>query len=154
MARISQDQAQERQAYLLELFRQQPDISRQEAMDAYKEKFGASISPKTFNELREQAQQESGDESPTRPEPVAAAVEEDAASRLKSAALPEPGAAGQPSKKPKVKAGGPKNVFIDAPQEQLQFLERVVAQLQEAGATNLRIDYSTDRWMVLSVESK
>jgi hypothetical protein len=152
MARISQEQAQERQSYLLELFRQQPDISRQEAMDAYKEKFGASISPKTFNELREQAQQDGGDEAPTRPEPMA--VEEDAASRLKSAALPEPGAAGQPAKKAKAKVGGQKNVFIDASQEQLQFLERVVGQLQEAGVTNLRIDYSTDRWMVLAVESK
>ncbi len=153
MPRISQDQAQERQTYLLELFRQQPDISRQEAMDAYKEKFGASISPKTFNELREQAQQDA-DEAPTRPEPVSVVAEEDAASRLKSAALPEPGAAGQPAKKPKAKAGGPKNVFIDASPEQLQFLDRVLGQLQEAGATNLHIDHATERWMVVAVESK
>ena len=154
MPRISQDQAQERQAYLLELFRQQPDISRQEAMDAYKEKFGASISPKTFNELPEQAQQDS-DEAPTRPDPVPVMMaEEDAASRLKSAALPEPGAAGQPAKKPKAKTGGPKNVFIDASPEQLQFLERVLGQLQEAGATNLHIDHATERWMVIAVESK
>ena len=55
MARISQDQAQERHAFLLDLFRNQPDISRNEAMDAYKDKFGASLNAKTFNELREQA---------------------------------------------------------------------------------------------------
>ena len=58
MARISQDQAQERHAFLLDLFRNQPDISRNEAMDAYKDKFGASLNAKTFNELREQALRE------------------------------------------------------------------------------------------------
>ncbi|HYO57343.1 hypothetical protein [Archangium sp.] len=35
MARISQDQVQERHAFLLDLFRNQPDISRGEAIDAY-----------------------------------------------------------------------------------------------------------------------
>ncbi|HEX8536485.1 MAG TPA: hypothetical protein VF664_03415, partial [Cystobacter sp.] len=66
-------------------------------------------------------------------------------------------AAGTPpaAKKPKPGKGpGVKNVFVDATQEQLQFLERVVHQLQEAGASNIRIDHGTERWMVLTVDSK
>jgi hypothetical protein len=47
-----------------------------------------------------------------------------------------------------------KNVFIDAAPEQLQFLEQIVSQLQEAGASNVRVDHATERWMVLTVESK
>ena len=79
----------------------------------------------------------------------------DAASQLKAVASPEQASASaQPAKKPKAKGPGSKNVFVDASQEQLQFLERVVMQLQESGASNVRIDYATDRWMVLTVESK
>jgi hypothetical protein len=162
MARISQDQVQERHAFLLDLFRNQPDISRGEAIDAYKDRFGATLNAKTFNELREQAQRETdreerveegSTENPTGSEPE---TSDDAASGLKAVAAPEPGngASTQPAKKPKAKGSGPKNVFVDATQEQLQFLERVVQQLQEAGAANVKIDYSTDRWMVLAVESK
>jgi hypothetical protein len=152
MARISNDQAQERQTFLLELFRSQPDISRNEAIDAYKEKFGAALNAKTFNELREQAQREAVKAQESVTETETEEGSDDAASRLKAVASPELSA--QPAKKPKVKGVGPKNVFVDATQEQLQFLERVVQQLQEAGAANLKIDYSTERWMVLAVESK
>jgi hypothetical protein len=56
MARISQDQTQERHAYVLELFREQPELSRADALAAYKARFGAALNPKTLNELREQAQ--------------------------------------------------------------------------------------------------
>ncbi len=159
MPRISQDQVQERQAFLLELFRQQPELSRNEAMDAYKDKFGATLNAKTFNELREQAQreqsgrEEKAEESSTEPESESETPAEDPASRLKVVASPELAGA-QPSKKPKAKGTGPKNVFVDASAEQLQFLERVVQQLQEAGAANLKIDHSTERWMVLAVDSK
>lgn len=153
MARISNDQAQERQAFLLELFRSQPDISRNEAIDAYKEKFGAALNAKTFNELREQAQREAVKVEESVTETETEESSDDAASRLKAVASPELASA-QPAKKPKAKGVGPKNVFVDATQEQLQFLERVVQQLQEAGAANVKIDYSTDRWMVLAVESK
>ncbi|HEX8825813.1 MAG TPA: hypothetical protein VF794_38235 [Archangium sp.] len=155
MARISQDQAQERHAFLLDLFRNQPDLSRNEAIEAYKNKFGASLNPKTFNELREQAQQElegeKAEESSTESETSA----DDAAARLKTAASSEQTAsAQQAAKKPKAKGAGAKNVFVDATPEQLQFLERVVQQLQDSGANNLKIDYATDRWMVLTVDSK
>jgi uncharacterized membrane protein YfhO len=157
MARISNDQAQERHAFLLELFRNQPDISRNEAMDAYKDKFGASLNAKTFNELREQAlrdaesTEEKAEESSTETE----APVDDAASRLKALASSEQnGASAQPAKKPKAKGPGAKNIFVDATPEQLQFLERVVQQLQESGANNVKIDYATDRWMVLTVDSK
>jgi hypothetical protein len=157
MARISNDQAQERHAFLLELFRNQPDITRNEAMEAYKDKFGASLNAKTFNELREQAlrdvetPEEKAEESSTEPETSA----DDAASRLKAVASSEQaGASAQPAKKPKAKGAGSKNVFVDATQEQLQFLERVVQQLQDSGASNVKIDYATDRWMVLTVDSK
>jgi hypothetical protein len=157
MARISNDQAQERHAFLLELFRNQPDITRNEAMEAYKDKFGASLNAKTFNELREQAlrdvetSEEKAEESSTEPETSA----DDAASRLKAVASSEQaGASAQPAKKPKAKGAGSKNVFVDATQEQLQFLERVVQQLQDSGASNVKIDYATDRWMVLTVDSK
>ncbi len=164
MARISQDQVQERHTFLLELFRNQPELSRQEAMEAYKDRFGASLNAKTFNELREQAQRDV--EGPREEEEKADEESEssehespmaDTASRLREVAAPElmSSASPQPAKKPKAKSGaGPKNVFVDATAEQLQFLERVVMQLQEAGAHNVKIDYATDRWMVLAVDGK
>ncbi|EPX64089.1 hypothetical protein D187_005222 [Cystobacter fuscus DSM 2262] len=166
MARISQDQTQERRAFLLELFRSQPDISRNEAMETYKDRFGASLNAKTFNELREQALSETearadraedtqtdaddaDDTDAPAEEPTAAplrvvpTVESAATSAAPAAKKPKPG-----------KGPGAKNVFVDATQEQLQFLERVVHQLQEAGASNIRIDHGTERWMVLTVEAK
>lgn len=158
MARISQDQAQERHAFLLDLFRNQPDISRNEAMDAYKEKFGASLNAKTFNELREQALSEAESQEKTAasaPEPEENEVEENTPSRPPVVSTNELVTSAQPAaKKPKAKGPGAKNVFVDATQEQLQFLEKVLNQLQEAGAANVRIDHSTDRWMVVTVESK
>lgn len=161
MPRTSQEQTQERHAYLLNLFRQQPDISSKEALESFKAKFGAAINLKTFNQLREQAEEESSStaapeseeteaEATPEPEPIA----EDPASRLKAAAAPDALNAASPAKKPKAKGTGPKNVFVDAPKEHLTFLESIVAQLQEAGAANVRIDHSTDRWMVLVVDSK
>jgi hypothetical protein len=156
MARISQDQAQERHAFLLDLFRNQPDISRNEAMDAYKDKFGASLNAKTFNELREQALREAegeekAEESVSEETPV-----EETKQRVVAAAPELTGGASAPAaaKKPKAKGVGAKNVFVDATPEQLQFLERVLVQLQESGANNVRIDHATDRWMVLTVDAK
>ena len=158
MARISQDQAQERHAFLLDLFRNQPDISRNEAMDAYKDKFGASLNAKTFNELREQAlrdaeNEEKAEENVSEPEETPM---EETKQRVVAAApdLNGAGTVAAAAKKPKAKGAGAKNVFVDATQEQLQFLERVLVQLQESGANNVRIDHSTDRWMVLTVDSK
>ncbi|ATB34609.1 hypothetical protein CYFUS_000016 [Cystobacter fuscus] len=173
MARISQDQTQERRAFLLELFRSQPDISRNEAMETYKDRFGASLNAKTFNELREQALSEvearadrAEESQPDTDADADADTDADAdAPAEESSAAPlrvvptvvESAAAGAPpaAKKPKPGKGpGVKNVFVDATQEQLQFLERVVHQLQEAGANNIRIDHGTERWMVLTVEAK
>lgn len=158
MARISQDQAQERHAFLLDLFRNQPDIGRNEAMDAYKDKFGASLNAKTFNELREQALRDAENEEKTEEnvsEPEETPLEE-TKQRVVAAAPDLTNGAGAPAaaKKPKAKGVGTKNVFVDATQEQLQFLEKVLIQLQDSGANNVRIDHSTDRWMVLTVESK
>ena len=160
MPRTSQEQTQERHAYLLELFRQQPDINTKEALESFKAKFGAAINMKTFNQLREQVEDEAegsastpeAEEPENAPEPAA----EDPAVRLKAAAASEAlnGATGAPSKKPKTKSTGAKNIFVDAPKEHLTFLEGIVQQFQEAGATNVRIDHSTDRWMVLVVEAK
>lgn len=163
MARISNDQTQERRAFLLELFRSQPDISRNEAIEAYKDRFGASLNAKTFNELREQALSEAesapasqadepADDADTDAEPT----EEPSSTPLRVVPTVESSLGAPPvAKKPKPGKGpGAKNVFIDATQEQLQFLERVVHQLQEAGANNVRIDHGTDRWMVLTVDSK
>jgi hypothetical protein len=64
------------------------------------------------------------------------------------------GAAAPSTPKGKVKGARQRNLFIDAPREQLAFLERIIQQLQEAGASNVRIDHSTDRWMVLVVDAK
>ena len=161
MARISQDQVQERQAFLLDLFRTQPDISRAEAMDAYKDKFGASLNAKTFNDLREQAlsggaaTDGGGEEREERGSEPEASSDEPTRPML-PAAVESLGNGAQPAKKLKTHKGGvgPKNVFVDATQEQLQFLERVVQQLQDAGANNLRIDHATERWMVLTVDTK
>ena len=160
MARISQDQAQERHTFLLDLFRNQPDISRNEAMEAYKDKFGASLNAKTFNELREQALREVEVEEKEKAEESVNEVEETPVEETKQrvvAAAPDlTNGAGAPAaaKKPKATGPGAKNVFVEATQEQLQFLEKVLVQLQESGANNVRIDHATDRWMVLTVDSK
>jgi hypothetical protein len=158
MPRISQAQIQERNAFVLELLRNQPDLSRQEAQERFEEKFEATLLPKTFLQLREQVQQERAAgpvaEEPSHDEQDAS--EEDGASQLKlaqGASEPGNGASSQPAKA-KAKGGRQRNVFVDAPKEQLVFLERIVQQLQEAGAANVRIDHSTDRWMVLVVDAK
>ncbi|QQR42819.1 hypothetical protein JKA73_27695 [Myxococcus xanthus] len=169
MARTTQEQTQERHAFLLELFRQQPDISSKEALESFKDKFGGTINMKTFNQLREQAEDEAASAAAAAPAPAPApevepepeaeeteATVDDAASRLKAAAAPEAinGAAGAPAKKAKAKGNGPKNIFVDAPKEHLTFLEGIIQQFQEAGAANIRIDHATDRWMVVVVDSK
>ncbi|WIG98898.1 hypothetical protein [Myxococcus sp. SDU36] len=166
MARTTQEQTQERHAFLLDLFRQQPDISSKEALESFKEKFGGTINMKTFNQLREQAEDEVASAAPV-PAPApevesepeseeTEATADDAASRLKAAASPDAlnGAPASPAKKPKAKGSGPKNIFVDAPKEHLTFLEGIIQQLQEAGAANIRIDHATDRWMVVVVDSK
>ncbi|NOK18098.1 hypothetical protein [Corallococcus carmarthensis] len=167
MPRTSQEQSQERHAFLLDLFRNQPDLSRQDALESFKDRFGATINLRTFNELREQAKKElssapvAAAPAAVREEPEVEAQDEraevtaeDAGSLLKAAATPELHSGAAPAKKPKAKGPGSRNVFVDATAEQLQFLERVVQQLQEAGAANVRIDHATDRWMVLVVDSK
>jgi hypothetical protein len=171
--RISQEQTQERHAFLLDLFHSNPDISRQEAMEAFEEKFGSTINVKTFNQLREQAQKEHGGRT-SAAEPVEADEAPMAAERtaellvesLKNSQASEQGAGSfgnglsngvstQPAQKAKpAKGARQRNVFIDAPKEQLDFLERTLVQLQEAGATNVRIDHATERWMVLTVDAK
>jgi hypothetical protein len=166
MPRTSQEQSQERHAFLLDLFRNQPDMSRQDALESFKDRFGATINLRTFNELRDQAKKElvSQPAAPVAQAPKeddvdvqderAEVTAEDAGTLLKAAAVPELHAGAVPAKKPKAKGPGSRNVFVDAPADQLQFLERIVAQLQEAGAANVRIDHATDRWMVLVVDSK
>lgn len=173
MPRISQEQAQERRAFLLDLFRSNPDISRQEALEAFEERFNSTINMKTFQELREQALKEQGGRGPA-PEPeeeeVVEAAEEPAPAPAPRAApsQPEPAASysngvsngatsslsAQPKARPAKGGARQKNVFIDASKEQLDFLERVLLQLQEAGATNVRIDHATERWMVLTVDAR
>jgi hypothetical protein len=156
MARISQAQTQERNTFLLELIRSQPDITRQEAQERFEEKFDATLNPKSFQQLREQVIEErmSGSaEEPVREEPEASNAEDAAARSAASASEPTNGSSAQPAKA-KAKGGKQKNLFVDAPKEQLVFLERIVQQLQEAGASNVRIDHSTDRWMVLTVDAK
>jgi len=157
MPRISQAQTQERSAFLLELIRSQPDISRQEAQERFEEKFDSTLNPKTFHQLREQVQQERTSpaaEEPSHDEPSAA--DEDSSAQVKPAASGREtgnGISAQPAKA-KAKGARQKNVFVDASKEQLVFLESIIQQLQEAGASNVRVDHSTDRWMVLVVDAK
>jgi hypothetical protein len=156
MARISQEQTQERHTFLLDLFRSQPEFSRQEAMDAFKEKFGATINLKTLNQLRDEARKDADEAEETRADEPSHDEDseesnDDAASRLKAAA--DTSAQPAPKAKP-AKVARQKNVFVDAPREHLDFLQRIIGQLQEAGATNVRIDHSTDRWMVIVVDAK
>lgn len=158
MARISQAQTQERNTFLLELIRTQPDITRQEAQERFEDKFGATLNPKMFQQVRDQVMEERMNpaaEEPAREEPEADAVngEESSPARAASASEGSNGASAQPAKV-KAKGGKQKNLFVDAPKEQLVFLERIVQQLQEAGASNVRIDHTTDRWMVLVVDAK
>jgi hypothetical protein len=161
MPRISQADMQVRSEFLLELIRNQPDISRQEAQERFEEKFDATLNPKLFQQVREQAQQEptrmgAPAEEPSREEHEADAAGDDDAPQFKPATSGSEstnGAGSQPAKT-KAKGARQRNVFVDASKEQLVFLERIVQQLQEAGASNVRIDHSTDRWMVLVVDAK
>ncbi|WP_224247630.1 hypothetical protein [Hyalangium gracile] len=156
MPRISQAQTQERNAFLLELIRDQPDITREEAQERFEEKFDATLNPKLFQQLREQAEQERAAppaEEPSRDEQDSAEDDAPQSKPAASAAEGTNGASAQPAKA-KAKGAKQKNLFVDAPKEQLVFLERIVQQLQEAGASNVRIDHSTDRWMVLVVDGK
>jgi hypothetical protein len=150
------DTTLERETFLLELFRRQPDISRGEAQESFKAKFGSALNARLFNQLRDQAQAEAeaSVEVEVTPEPVE--VEEDVVELLRASARAAE-SVGSTNASPKTKAGkGPrlKHVFVEAPKEQLELLERVVAQFQEAGLANLRVDYGTDRWMVFAVESR
>jgi regulator of protease activity HflC (stomatin/prohibitin superfamily) len=168
-----QDQLQEKQAFLLELFRAQPNISRGDASDSYKDRFGAPLPPRLFNQMKEQVDTE---QSQVGAAEGHAAAEEDAEQEEASAAAParaadgaSPAAAqaaaaaaeaagGAPragkGKAGKAAAGASRHLFIDASRENLTFLEGIVAQLQAAGASNVRIDHSTERWMVLVVDAK
>ncbi|WP_225414603.1 hypothetical protein [Stigmatella hybrida] len=159
MPRISNAQIQERSAFLLDLLRSQPDLSRDEARERFEEKFEATLNPKLYQELREQVLEErmggTPAEEPAHEEPEEASEEEQASLKAPvGGAFEGNGAGGQPAKAKAAKAKGQKNLFVDAPKEQLVFLERIVQQLQEAGASNVRIDHSTDRWMVLVVDAK
>lgn len=161
MPRISNAQIQERNEFILEMLRSQPDISRQEAQERFEEKFDATLLPKTFQQFKEQVQQERAAAPAAAEEPAHEeqdTPDEDAAAQSQpatGASEPSNGAAAQPAKAAKAaKAKGQKNLFVDASKEQLVFLERIVQQLQEAGASNVRIDHSTDRWMVLTVDAK
>ena len=156
MARISQAQTQERNTFLLELIRSQPDITRQEAQERFEEKFSSTLNPKSFQQLREQVMEErmnGAAEEPSREEPEAKNGEDTAAAASGNGVEHPNGSSAQPAKA-KAKGGKQKNLFVDASKEQLVFLERIVQQLQEAGASNVRIDHSTDRWMVLTVDAK
>ena len=159
MARISQAQIQERNTFLLELIRSQPDITRQEAQERFEEKFDSTLNPKSFQQLREQVMEErmnGAAEEPSREEPESKNGEDSAAATTASngnGVEHSNGASAQPAKA-KAKGGKQKNLFIDAPKEQLVFLESIVQQLQAAGASNVRIDHSTDLWMVLTVDAK
>ncbi len=158
MPRISNAQVQERSEFLLELIRNQPDITRQEAQERFEEKFDATLNPKLYQQLREQVMEErtnpsAPEPSGEEPEPMGLGVDELPLSRAISSPEPSNGASAQPAKA-KAKSGKQKNLFVDAPKEQLVFLERIVQQLQEAGASNVRIDHTTDRWMVLVVDAR
>lgn len=158
MPRISQAQIQERNTFLLELIRDQPDITREEAQERFEEKFDAALNPKNFQQLLEQVQQERAArpaEEPAHDESDASGDEASTPKSASSSAELSNGASAQPAKAAKAAKGArQKNVFVDASKEQLVFLERIVQQLQEAGASNVRIDHSTDRWMVLVVDAK
>ncbi|MGA9525417.1 MAG: hypothetical protein WBV82_28415 [Myxococcaceae bacterium] len=156
------DTTEERNTFLLELFRRQPDLKSSEAQERFKAKFGSAAGSRVLNQLREQAQAEAEAEAEVEaeadeqlsPEPTS----EDAAQLLQSAVLASAESQGVNAPAPKsgksAKGQRLKHVFIEAPKEQLEFLERVVVQLQEAGVTNFRIDHGTERWMVFAVESK
>ena len=138
---------QEKNDFVLALYRQQPELSRSEAMEAFREKFGAPINPRTLNQLRDEALAS----APAPAAPPAEVVEVEAAND-EAPAKSETNGAG-PGRKPKAKGGG-KNIFLEATPEQLTFLQGVLEKLQEAGAANVRIDHATDRWMVVVVDGK
>jgi len=142
---------EERNTFVLELLRSQPEIKSADVQEKLKSKFGATVSSKVLNQLRDQVQAETESDDDAAAEPKPEPAFEDAAQLRK-----EPAETQAPAQKSARAGKGArvKHIFIEAPKEQLEFLERVVVQLQEAGVTNLRIDHDTDRWMVFSVEGK
>ena len=151
MPRISQDKTQERHAFLLDLFREQPDITPREALASFKERFDATISPKILHQLRNQARNGASHSESHEPTPPETDESHEVASPPNGAS-----AAVEASAAPRSKGKGARqrSVFVDGPKEHLVFLERILQQLHEAGATNVRIDHSTERWMVLQVDAK
>jgi hypothetical protein len=157
MPRIAQAQLQERNTFLLELIRSQPDITRQEAQERFEDRFDATLSPKAFQQIREQAlAARTGPAAEERSREEAEPTDSDSEPHSRPAAsAPESGngASAQPAKA-KAKGGKQRSLFVEAPREQLVFLERTIQQLQEAGATNVRVEHSTERWMVLAVDAR
>jgi len=142
------DTTEERIHFVLELLRQDPEVKSSDVQEKVKSKFGSPVSTRVLNQLRDQVQaeaEESASEPLFEPEPVKA-IE-------LPAEMPMSGSPAQKASRP-AKGAKVKHVFIEAQKEQLDFLERVVAQLQEAGVANLRIDHGTDRWVVFAVEGK
>lgn len=151
------DTTEERNTFVLELLRAQPEMKSGDIQEKLKSKFGATVSSRVLNQLREQAQAEAEAaaeaeaNTETQPEPLF----EDAAGLLKASATESQGTSAPAQRSARAGKGARvKHVFIEAPKEQLEFLERVVAQLQEAGVANLRVDHGTDRWLVFSVDAK
>ncbi len=156
------DTTEERNTFLLELFRRQPDLKSAEAQERFKAKFGTAANTRLLNQLRDQAEAQAEADADADADAEAQlsseSSNEDAAQLLQSAVLVSAETQGNTAPAPKsgkaAKGKGLKHVFIEAPKEQLEFLERVVVQLQEAGVTNLKVDHGTERWLVFAVESK
>lgn len=140
------DTTEERNTFLLELLRQDPQVRSSDVQERLKAKFGGTVSTKVLNQLRDQVQAEAD-------QAASAPVEQEPARIIELPAEQPAGASSQKAARPS-KGAKVKHVFIDGPKEQLEFLERVVVQLQEAGVANLKIDHGTDRWLVFAVEAK
>lgn len=145
MARNQTVDTKERNHFILELFRANPEIESSEVQEKVKWKFATSVSARVVNQLREQARSEA---EASAPEPLFEPEPE--------VPVEQPAEPPKPAAAPKRSAKGAKlkHVFVEAQKDQLELLEQVVGQLQEAGVANLRIDHATEHWMVFAVEGK
>ena len=153
------DVSEERNTFVLELLRAQPEIRSADVQERVKSKFGSAVTTRVLNQLRDQVQTEleSREETDDQAEMEMESPMDGAVQSLKaSASGSESQANSAPAQqKPRsAKGARVKHVFVESSKEQLDFLAQVLAQLQEAGVGNVRIDHGTERWLVFAVDAK
>lgn len=122
--RISAKSAAEREAYVLQLFIDNPTLSGPKANTEVKKKFGSMMRMARIYELRDQAKDR---------EPSAGRQP-----KLRAGRQPAP-------------ASSPFPLLIKIRPGEAQVLKKALTQLREVGVTNLKVDASKEDWAVIDL---